>query len=123
LIFWVYIFPIINTSEHLKQTYYFVTYALAGGIGGFIFLNMRIKSIKLEASLGDNVYTKEAILRMSYSVISGFMMYLAIKAKLILGGTDVEHGENHYLILLLCIICGASEKLLPGIIKKMEENT
>ncbi len=94
-------------------------YSLAGGIGGFVFLMIRSKTLELEPSIGDSSYTWEGILRITYGIFSGFIVYLALNSKIVFG--NLSSPDAGILTYLICLISGVSEKLIPGIIKKIED--
>lgn len=92
--------------------------SLSGGFGGFIFLMARSKTLEIEPSLEESAYKFEGVLRIFYGIICAFVTYLALNSKLIFGNiTNVKFSTT---TILICMISGASEKILPGIIKKVE---
>jgi len=107
-----------NLLNWLDGLYYPIFFSLSGGIGGFIFLMIRSKKLEIEPSLDEYLYKWEGVLRVIYGIISAFIVYLGIKTKLIFGNIDQN---SIHLILLICLLSGASEKIIPSIIKKIED--
>jgi hypothetical protein len=107
-----------NLLNWLDGLYYPIFFSLSGGIGGFIFLMIRSKKLEIEPSLDEYLYKWEGVLRVIYGIISAFIVYLGIKTKLIFGNIDQN---SAHLILLICLLSGASEKIIPSIIKKIED--
>lgn len=104
--------------NHFSIFYPYLFFSLSGGIGSFIFLMGRSKSLEIEPSIEVDTYKWEALLRIFYGVISGFVVYLAINSKIILG--NINNPQYSITTFLICLISGASEKILPGIVKKVE---
>lgn len=107
-----------NLLNWLDGLYYPIFFSLSGGIGGFIFLMIRSKKLEIEPSLDEYLYKWEGVLRVIYGIIIAFIVYLGIKTKLIFGNIDQN---SVHLILLICLLSGASEKIIPSIIKKIED--
>ena len=92
--------------------------SLAGGLGAFIFLMGRSNNLEIEPSIEDKTYRCEGVLRIFYGIICGFIAYLAVNSKLIFGNNS--NPKFSVITFLICLICGVSEKIIPGIIKKIE---
>jgi hypothetical protein len=96
--------------------------SLFGGIGAFISTMVRAKNYKAEITLGKNVHRIDGFVRIVYGSIAGLVISLGIKSNLIFGFLE-QTVQNHFAELFLGIISGASEVLLPNIIKQIEEKS
>lgn len=96
---------------------------LGGGLGAFFSLISRSKNIVLDVSQPNEIYRLDGFLRITYGMISAFIILLAIKSNIILPDLIKQTANDSiYLILLICIISGASERIIPSIITKIEDS-
>lgn len=93
--------------------------ALCGGIGSFVSTMSGLTAYSPDISLSKKIYWFDGALRVAYGVLAGFIIALGIKANLVLGTIGTDH--NIYAIPFMGLLSGASEKILPSIIGKMEE--
>jgi hypothetical protein len=93
--------------------------AMMGGIGAFLSIAGRAESIRLDPVAGDRIHRIEGMVRVAVGLLGALFLALAIKANLVLG---LSQTWPHPLLALLifCIVAGASERLVPGLIKNME---
>lgn len=117
ILFWIG-YNVIELPEWLKNSIPVVICSLAGGIGGFIFLMIRSKTLEIEPAFELSSYKKEGILRIVYGIVGGFIIYFAINVKLVIG--NIVNPEFSLMTFLLCMLGGASEKIIPGLIKKID---
>jgi hypothetical protein len=104
--------------DWLKNTLEFGICSLAGGIGGFSFLLIRSKTLEIEPALGIGMYKKEGRMRIVYGIMGGILVYIALNVKLIFG--NIENPNFSLLTFFICLIGGASEKIIPSLIEKIE---
>ena len=102
----------------IKHTIAFLFCSLSGGIGGFVFLMIRSRKLEFESAFNMSAYRWEGFLRIAYGVISGLLVYLIINSKILLG--KIENPRFSFVTFLMCIVGGASEIIVPSIIKKIE---
>ena len=117
VLLWI-VYHTIDLAEWLKNSIPVVICSLGGGIGGFIFLMIRSKTLEIEPAFRISSYRTEGMLRIVYGIVGGLVIYFAINVKLVFG--NIENPEFSMMTFLLCIIGGASEKIIPGLIKKIE---
>jgi len=92
---------------------------LFGGIGAFISTMVRAKNYEAEITLGKTVHRIDGFLRIIYGLIAGVIISLGVKSNIIFGFIDGD--ENGFVELFLALIGGASEVILPSIIKRIED--
>ena len=92
---------------------------LFGGIGAFIFTIIRLKSYQPDIVISKTVHMLDGILRIFYGVIFGLIIAVAIKSNILLGFLD-QVQKNIYMSVFMGICAGASEMLIPNLIKQIE---
>jgi hypothetical protein len=117
---------VYNQANLLKHgldelRYKVVLCSLLGGIGAFITTFARFQRYTGSLVAGVNIHRLDGFLRIFYGLIAGLIIMLAIKADALIGFAD-QKGENvPYLFYFLAMIAGASEILIPNLIKQSEE--
>jgi hypothetical protein len=93
--------------------------ASAGSFGALISVLLRSDELAIDVSAGKLVHYFEGTMRVLVGAAAGFVFALAIKSNILLGA--VNRSERATVILIvICIIAGASERLLPDLIKQLE---
>ena len=95
--------------------------AMMGGIGAFLSISARTESIRLDPVAGERIHRTEGIVRVTVGLLGAFFLALAIKANLVLGLSQTWP-RPLLALLIFCLIAGASERLVPGLIKNMENS-
>ena len=96
------------------------TGALFGSLGALVSIIIRSREIEMDAAAGPRMHFLEAAARAIAGMVGALLMALAVKENLILGFINsVEHPFG--VLLLLCILAGASERFVPSLIKHVEE--
>lgn len=124
LIVIIIILTALNKSHLIKYISYdayriFLT-GLFGGIGAFISTMLRAKNYEAEITLDKNVHRLDGFLRIIYGLIAGVVISLAIKSNIVLGFIK-DADKNNFIEIFIGMIGGASEIILPSIIKKVED--
>jgi hypothetical protein len=117
-IFWIVRNNFIPTFGSL--IFYGIICSLAGGIGAFISTFIRAKNYDANIHISKRVHILDGVMRIFYGIVAGLIIYVGIKANLILGFVNTINGGNS-LFFFLSFVAGASESLLPNIIKQTEE--
>ena len=91
--------------------------ACLGSIGAFASILLRSKTITIDAAAGSYIHYIESAARVIIGAIGGSLMALAIKANIILG-TVQAYGPAG--VCFFCMAAGASERILPGLIRVAE---
>jgi len=89
-----------------------------GGVGAFFWIVLRFRNIVTDVTAGRWIHYLEGVLRILAGMTGGFVIVLAIKANVILGFIGAE--DNLVLLALFCIAAGASERMVPNLIKKVD---
>jgi hypothetical protein len=93
--------------------------AVMGALGALISVLLRSDQIRIDVSAGARVHYFEGVMRVLVGATGGLLFALAIKANIFLGA--INRSEKSVTILLvISIIAGASERLLPSLIKQIE---
>jgi len=93
--------------------------AMLGGIGAMLSVLTRSNRLTLDPAAGAMLHYFEGGSRIATGAVGGLLVGLAIKANLILGFVaDTPHSLA--VISALCLAAGASERMVPGFIEKIE---
>lgn len=90
-----------------------------GGLGAFVFTMFRSKKYEAEIILGKDIHRLDGFLRIVYGLFAGLIVSIAIRSNIALGFIK-DAGSNNSIEIFMGVIAGASEILLPNIIKKVE---
>lgn len=90
----------------------------AGSFGALLSIITRSNDISMDASAGSKVHYLEAAARIVVGLAGGCIVALAIKANLVLGSVNAINSLAS--LIVICIIAGASERLVPNLIKQIE---
>jgi len=95
--------------------------AASGSLGALLFIASRTETIHLEPVAGPGIHRFEGATRVTVGVIGALFVAIAIKADLLLG---VTHSSSHPFLALIaaCVVAGASERLVPGLINNMSRS-
>ena len=119
LIFWI--FRSYSTGLIGLGAFHVVMCSFSGGIGAFISTFIRAKTYNTEITAGKEIHVFDGMLRIFYGVISGGLICLAIEANVILGFIEKIQSNEFCIKIFMSLVAGASEFLVPSIIKKVEE--
>lgn len=92
---------------------------LIGAVGAIISIISRTNQIKLDANLGKTIHVNESLARVIVGVAGGLLASLAHKSGLLLANLSFN-GSHTAFLLALAMIAGASERLVPNLIAKVE---
>lgn len=90
-----------------------------GSLGALVSVLQRSDELRIDVSAGSRVHYFEGALRMGVGAIAGFLFALAIKSNILLGAVNNSQ-RSLSLLLVICIVAGASERLLPSLIRQLE---
>lgn len=95
--------------------------AMLGGVGAALSIASRTEDIRIEPVAGPRIHRFEGATRALVGVAAALFVAIAIKAELLLG--DFHSSTHRFLALLVaCMVAGASERLVPGLIKRMGQS-
>lgn len=93
--------------------------SLCGAPGAVIFVAYRAESINMNYAMGFRIHFFEGVLRGFVAVIGALIVALGVKADII-GGFATKTIDPLLITMLMCLASGASERLLPSLISKLE---
>lgn len=107
-----------------KEVFEIIIGALTGGVGALFFVVQRSNKILMDPAAGRWIHYLESCSRILAGVLGAFLIALAIKENILLGvTTDLSPSNSFIILLVLCFCAGASERLVPGFIKKIEDSS
>ena len=92
-----------------------------GGIGAFVSTFIRSLNFTGDIRVSKKIYSFDGAMRIFFGIIAGFVMALAIKSNIFLGVINDVKGISFAVICFLSTVAGASESLVPSIVKKVEQ--
>jgi hypothetical protein len=102
-----------------KSVYQIFVAGFFGGIGSFVSCMIKVNNYVPELTSGKRIHQIDGVIRIIYGLLSGVIVALGIKANIIFGFVDSLQ-KNIYILYFLGAISGASEFLLPNIIKQFD---
>jgi len=94
--------------------------SLFGGIAAFLTTFARFQNYKGSLVAGIGIHRLDGVLRIVYGLIAGLIIVLAIKSNVIVGFANPNETSTPYILYFLAMIAGASEILIPNLIKQTE---
>jgi hypothetical protein len=88
-----------------------------GAIGAWLSVIQR-QAVDLDVSAGKRLHYIEGACRIATGVLGALLVALAIHANLIM--SFVENGRRWPTILVLCMVAGISERMVPGLVQRVE---
>lgn len=107
------------TKGLTKNTYEIIVCSLFGGVGAFISVFLRSNNYDPDISLGKRIHIFDGLLRNFYGCLAGLLVCLGVKANIIMGFLN-ETDKSLIVICFITLISGASESLIPSLIKQVE---
>lgn len=93
--------------------------AAMGSLGALLSVLRRSDDLKIDVSAGARVHYFEGAMRVLFGAMAGLLFALAIKSNILLGA--INRSERATTILLvIAIVAGVSERLLPSLITQLE---
>lgn len=92
---------------------------LIGAVGAIISIVSRGNKINLDANAGKAIHTTEGTARIVVGIAGATLVTLAYKGGILFSGVTFL-GSPFAVLLTLAIIAGASERLVPNLIAKVE---
>ncbi|MBI5791873.1 MAG: hypothetical protein HZA63_10395 [Rhodocyclales bacterium] len=94
---------------------------LIGSVGAMISVISRGNKLSLDANAGKTIHVTEGIARIVVGIAGALLVALAYKGGILLAGVKF-FGSNLAVLLSLSIVAGASERLVPSLIAKVESS-
>ncbi len=92
-----------------------------GGVGAFLSIFLRITAVDLDARAGKRLLAVECVLRIFVGVAAATAVGWAINANLLLGFTATLAGGWIGTKMLLGLLAGSSERVMPTLMKKFDD--
>jgi hypothetical protein len=118
VIFYPQVLTVIN-----QDVYEILMTTLFGGIGAFVFTVIRLRKYTPEIVISKNVHRIDGALRIFFGLVSGLIIAIGIKSNIFFGFLDGKEGISIYVKAFLGIVGGASEVLIPNLIKQIEDKS
>lgn len=93
--------------------------AAMGSLGALISVLLRSDDLKIDVSAGARVHYFEGAMRVLVGATAGLVFALSIKSNILLGAINKSE-RTITILLVITIIAGVSERLLPSLIKQLE---
>lgn len=93
--------------------------ALIGSAGAMISVISRGNRLDLDANAGKTIHVTEGIARIVVGVAGALLVALAYKGGVLFAGVKFS-GSEFAVLLSLAIVAGASERLVPSLVAKIE---
>jgi hypothetical protein len=90
-----------------------------GALGAFLSMVLRVTKLDIDALAGATVHYFEGAVRVFAGMTGGLFVALCVKANILLGAINVTD-KKLAALLVLAGFSGASERLVPNMIKKVE---
>jgi hypothetical protein len=113
----------INQYFNNVNIYEVILGALIGGFGALFFILTRSGKIPVDPAAGKFIHILESASRILTGVLGALLMALAIKSNILLGIIKDKIDHPFIVLLVICFCAGASERLVPGFIKKVKNST
>jgi hypothetical protein len=102
-----------------QDAFQIILTSLFGGVGAFVFATLRLRNYSPELAISKHIHRVDGALRVFYGIISGLIVAVGIKSDVILGFIS-KVPSTIYLEVFLGIMAGASEVIIPNLIKQVE---
>jgi hypothetical protein len=88
-----------------------------GGLGAWLSVIQRSRTTELDVAAGPWLHYLEGAFRIMVDTLGAMLIALAIRAGLVL------QGDRLSAIMVICMVAGASERLVPSFIEQIESRT
>jgi len=92
--------------------------SIAGIVGSLFSVLQRNISYDLDLKSSRKLVVMQSMSRVMSGMLAALILYLASNSNIALGFAS----ENQYALILFCVLAGFSERLIPDLFNKLEEN-
>jgi hypothetical protein len=92
---------------------------LCGAVGALLSVTTRGNRLVMDANAGQSIHNLEGLSRIGAGIGGAFLVSLCMKGGVLLAGASFS-GSRLALQLAFCIAAGASERLVPSLLKSMD---
>jgi hypothetical protein len=94
----------------------------AGGLGSFISRALDNQNTPISATAGRTLHWIEATLRWCTGLTAGLLVWLLVTGNIAGSFLNTNAAQNTFAIIAIAILAGASERLLPSLIRNFDES-
>ena len=121
---WIGIFVYWYASVWTENVHLIIYSIICGSLGGFISLSYKMNSISFERNVDSKIYIFYGIERILISMLGSFVIFMGCKSNLIFGFINELQSNMVFGYMLLGVLAGFSENLVPNFLAKLEtDNT
>lgn len=92
-----------------------------GALGALVSVNIKPRMARATSAAGISVYCIEGLARVVFGMAGACLMAMAVKANIVAGfASNAQTGLP--LLAVLCTVAGASEQLVPNLIRHVEDS-
>lgn len=108
----------VGTSD----TFELVVFSQLGSVGALLSVLRRSRDLPIDAAAGRRAHHLEGVARVALGICGAFLVSVAVKANLLLGLVTSDQDEARRLAIMatIAIVAGASERLVPNLIQRLE---
>lgn len=113
-----------NSQHSLKWcNEYMGTAVLFGAVGAQFSVFLRLSTLNVDPGAGQDAHYIEAVVRILLGVFAGVIAVVAVQSNVIFGFIAPDNADNNWLIPMMALLAGASERFVPGILHNFENST
>lgn len=106
-------------TQYMCQQLNWVTPLIFGMIGGVLSILQHNGKLSYTCSAGKKLVFLQIVSKVTISMLSAFLIAKAFEAEIIFGGLSSQNGVEAFKIILY-IVAGFSERMVPSLIEKFE---
>lgn len=108
--------------ENIGRTAFEVSLGIfCGAIGALLSATTRANRLVMDANAGKQIHQLEGLSRIGAGLIGALFVALSFEGGLVMGGVQFP-GSRLAMLLAFCIAAGASERLVPSLVDKIERS-
>ncbi len=94
--------------------------SLLGAPGAMISVYQRLKDLPIDSKSRQSTHYTDASVRIFAAMLGALLVALSVKANIV--GGFVSAGATSSLLFVVCLVAGASERLVPSLISQVEKD-
>lgn len=111
----------LHCQNHTQSFWAALACACAGGLGAFISRAIAARdSLPCDANAGRDLHWLEALMRWGVGLGAGGLMWLLVRGGVFLGFIE-EKNHNFAAVVAFALLAGASERFLPTMLSRFDE--
>lgn len=93
---------------------------LFSAIGAQFSILLRLNTMAVDPSAGRRAHYTEGFVRVLMGILSGLIIAVAVKAEIAFGFINSLNEGDPWIVCILCVLAGASERFVPSFLQHME---